>query len=234
MPNKNFLEFRENNAMTCSVVDTGSQTSHLSYLQLPHGHRWFFLSHSSKFPCFGICSGSLVLKASIFSSLNQQKSPQPNTAKTQTDQPSSEPNKSPWVGLTALRLQFHSNLSQTNFWWHRLLPLSGCMFLLFPLCQLQHSHKPVQNHFSELNQKTPTHWRELEKYPSAWTMHQNRLVQVLASTRAPSEAATQYISPGYHQTNSSDFTHQQAGQAAELTYKRRESRSAHPQRRSHF
>lgn len=31
-------------------------------------------------------------------------------------------------------------------------------------------------------------------------MHQNRLVQVLASTRAPSEAATQYISPGYHQT----------------------------------
>lgn len=31
-------------------------------------------------------------------------------------------------------------------------------------------------------------------------MHQNRLVQVLASTRAPSEAATQYINPGYHQT----------------------------------
>lgn len=233
MPNKNFLEFRENNAMTCSVVDTGSQKSHLSYLQLPHGHRWFFLSHSSKFPCFGICSGSLVLKASIFSSLNQQKSPQPNTAKNQTDQPSSEPNKSPWVGLTALRLQFHSNLSQTNFWWHRLLPLSGCMFLLFPLCQLQHSHKPVQNHFSELNQKTPTHWRELEKYPSAWTMHQNRLVQVLASTRALSEAATQYINPGYHQTTTpvTSLTNRLDKQQSWHT---RESRSAHPQRRSHL
>lgn len=31
-------------------------------------------------------------------------------------------------------------------------------------------------------------------------MHQNRLVQVLASTGALSEAATQSISPGYHQT----------------------------------
>lgn len=31
-------------------------------------------------------------------------------------------------------------------------------------------------------------------------MHQNRLVQVLPSKRALNEAATQYISPGYHLT----------------------------------
>lgn len=99
--------------------------------------------------------------------------------------------------LTALRLQFHSNLSQTNFWLAQALT-SLCLHV--PNLSLVPASTFTQNHFSELNQKTPNHWRELEKYPSALTMHQNRLGQVLASTRAPSEAATQYISPGYHQT----------------------------------